>query len=384
MKHRHLAIIVVVLVSLTVSSLFVFHDGFSNGTSAAPKSYVGVEIGASNVTAVENEINQVSAYTNLIVIGGTGITSNQTALQQVCQYAYDRNMYFIIYATSAYSTGSYWLKTAYNAKVAWGNNFLGLYAGDEAGGKQLDTPKTSGSNPLNFVNPEETPNNYSDAEAQFVNLQSSLLNGVSGGANVPLYTSDYALYWFDYKAGYDTVFTEFGWNNSRQMDIALCRGAASVQGKDWGAMITWTYEQAPYLESGAQLLSDMKLAYDNGAKYIIVFDDDGKGGGILGADQLNAMQQFWQYTRANHPAANLPSERVAYVLPDAYGYGFRSPTDNIWGVWQADNFTAQLWTNLNSVMQQYGNKLDVIYDDASFPNYTSMYSKLIFWNGTTV
>ena len=60
------------------------------------------------------------------------------------------------------------------------------------------------------------------------------------------YTSDYALYWFDYKAGYDTVFTEFGWNNSRQMDIALCRGAATVKGKDWGAIITWTYDQPPY------------------------------------------------------------------------------------------------------------------------------------------
>ena len=381
-KYKYLAISTVVLVSLLIGSLFVYYHVFANGTSTAPKIYVGVEIGASNVTAVESQINQVSGYTNLIVIGGTGITSNQTALQQVCQYAYDRNMYFIIYATSAYSTGSYWLKTAYNAKVAWGNNFLGLYAGDEAGGKQLDTPKTSGSNPLNFFNPEETPNNYSDAEAQFVNLQSSLLNGVSGGANVPLYTSDYALYWFDYKAGYDTVFTEFGWNNSRQMDVALCRGAATVQGKDWGAMITWTYDQPPYLENGTQLYSDMKLAYDNGASYIVVFDDDGNGDAILGANQLNAMQQFWQYAKTHSQATSQSSDRIAYVLPDAYGYGFRGLNDSIWGYWQADNFSDQQFTNVNNALQQYGGKLDVIYDDPSFPNYASMYSKLIYWNGT--
>ena len=382
MKYKYLAILAVVLVSLLVGSLFVFYNVFAKQTSATPKVYIGVEIGASNVTAVESRINQVSSYTNLIVIGSTDITGNLTYLQQVCQYAYDRNMYFMIYATSSYATRVSDLEIAYNAKAAFGDHFLGLYAGDEVGGKQLDTVKTFGDSNNPFVAPQ--PNNYSEAENQFISLTNSSLNTASQGANLPLFTSDYALYWFDYKAGYDTVFTEFGWNNSRQMDIGLCRGAASVQGKDWGVIITWTFNQPPYLESDTQILSDMKLAYTNGAKYIIVFDSDGKGGGVLTSDQLNAMQQFWQYAKANLPAVNMPSDRVAYVLPDAYGYGFRGPNDNIWGVWQADNFTAQLWTNLNAAIQQYGNKLDIIYDDPSFPNYTSMYSKLIFWNGTTM
>jgi hypothetical protein len=291
-------------------------------------------------------------------------------------------LYFIIYVTSAYSTGANSLKIAYGAKVAWGNNFLGIYAGDEAGGKQLDTPKTPGSNPLNFFTPQQTPTNYSEAETQFVNLQSSILNSISGGANLPLYTSDYALYWFDYKAGYDTVFTEFGWNNSRELDIALCRGAATVQGKDWGAMITWTYNQQPYIENGNQLYRDMKLAYDNGANYIVVFNSDGNGNAILGTDKFNAMQQFWRYVKTNPEPNNAPSSRVAYVLPDSYGYGFRGPNDSIWGFWQADNFTSTLWANINSAMKQYGNKLDVIYADQSFSNYTTMYSKLLFWNET--
>ena len=74
-KYKYLAISTVVLVSLLIGSLFVYYHVFANGTSTAPKIYVGVEIGASNVTAVESQINQVSGYTNLIVIGGTGITS---------------------------------------------------------------------------------------------------------------------------------------------------------------------------------------------------------------------------------------------------------------------------------------------------------------------
>ena len=378
-KYKYLAISTVVLVSLLIGSLFIYYNVLHTEPSTAPKIYVGVEIGASNVTAVESQINQVSGYTNLIVVGGTTITGNLTALQQVCQYAYDRNMYFIIYVTSSYATHVSDLEIAYDAQAAFGNHFLGLYAGDEPGGKQLDSVKTYGSNNP-FIAPP--PSNYSDAESQFISLTNSSLNTAIQGANVPLFTSDYALCWFDYKAGYDTVFTEFGWNNSRQMDISLCRGAATVQGKDWGAMITWTYDQPPYLENGTQLYSDMKLAYDNGASYIVVFDDDGNGGAILGAAQLNAMQQFWQYSKTHSQPTSQSSDRIAYVLPDAYGYGFSGLNDSIWGYWQADNFADQQYTNVNNALQQYGNKLDVIYDDLSFPNYANMYSKLIFWNET--
>ena len=89
-----------------------------------------------------------------------------------------------------------------------------------------------------------------------------------------LFTSDYALYWYDYEAGYNTVFAEFTMNYSRSLNIALCRGAATVQNKDWGVMITWTYTQPPYMENGTELYNDMVLAYENGAKYIIVFDSN--------------------------------------------------------------------------------------------------------------
>ncbi|MGD0643844.1 MAG: hypothetical protein ABSA75_02955 [Candidatus Bathyarchaeia archaeon] len=378
MRYKYLTASVIA-VALIISSLFIAYS-FSTKVSAAPKVYVGVDIAYSNVTAVEYRIDQVSSYANLIVIGSTDLTGNLTCLKQVCQYAYDRNIYFMIYTTSNYVTKVTGLEIAYDAKAAWGNRFLGLYAGDETGGKQLDRVKAYGDSNNPLFAPQ--PNNYSEAENQFVSLTNSSLNTVSQGANLPLFTSDYALYWFDYKAGYDAVFTEFGWNNSRQMDIVLCRGAATVQGKNWGVIITWTYDKPPYLESGTQLLSDMKLAYDNGAKYIILFDSDGQGGGILGTDQLNAIQQFWQYAKANPSANNMPSDRVAYVLPNNYGYGFHGPDDSIWGVWQADNFTDQLYANVNNAMQQYGNKLDAIYDDPSFPNYTNLYSKLIFWNGT--
>ena len=92
---------------------------------------------------------------------------------------------------------------------------------------------------------------------------------------IDVLTADYGLYWFDYQAGYDAVLAEFGWNNSREQQIALVRGGARTFDRDWGAMITWTYSNftgSPYIESGPELFDDLLLAYNNGAKYAIVFD----------------------------------------------------------------------------------------------------------------
>jgi hypothetical protein len=199
-----------------------------------------------------------------------------------------------------------------------------------------------------------------------------------------LFTSDYALYWFDYKGGYDTLFAEFGWNYSRQLNIALCRGAAAIQNKDWGVMISWTYTEPPYIESGVELYNDLILAYDNGAKYIVILDtNENYTQGILEQEHLNALKQFWQYVQDN-PRKSYPiSDRVAYVLPKDYGYGFRGPNDKIWGLWEADALSYNLSKNLGSLLEEYGTKLDIIYDDGLEPNNTYGYNKLIYWNSSS-
>ena len=53
------------------------------------------------------------------------------------------------------------------------------------------------------------------------------------------------LYWFDYLGGYDTIFAQLGWNTSViNQQIAQLRGAATMQNKDWGTIITWKYHAA--------------------------------------------------------------------------------------------------------------------------------------------
>ena len=98
-------------------------------------------------------------------------------------------------------------------------------------------------------------------------------------------------------AGYDTVFAEFGWNHSRQLNVALNRGAATVQNKDWGAIIAWTYNSPPYIGSGQELYDDLVFAYDNGAKYVLVFDsNENYTETILAEEHFDALERFWQYT----------------------------------------------------------------------------------------
>jgi hypothetical protein len=112
---------------------------------------------------------------------------------------------------------------------------------------------------------------FGDAADIFVNGISSISSTQDlKKRDIQMFTSDYALYWFDYLAGYDTVFAELAWNHSSAIQIGLCRGAAHAQGKDWGAIITWTYDEPPYLASGPKY-SNMLIAYETGAKYIIIF-----------------------------------------------------------------------------------------------------------------
>jgi hypothetical protein len=124
------------------------------------------------------------------------------------------------------------------------------------------------------------------------------------------------------------------------------------------------------------------LAYENGAKYILVFDtNENYTHGTLKGEHLDALKQFWQYAADNHRASAPNSEGVAYVLPKGYGYGFRGPDDKIWGLWEADDFSFKISTEVGGLIDSYQNRLDIIYDDGLQTNSSYGYSELVFWNG---
>ena len=128
-------------------------------------------------------------------------------------YIYEKDLYFIVYDQLPLQ-----LNSLNPVKSKWGDKFLGLEYEDEMGGSQLDGWK---------YRPVLEAENNSDAANQFVGSINGYLNmQIFPFSPFPsdfhLFTADYALYWFDYKAGYDVVFAELGWNHSRQLNVALC------------------------------------------------------------------------------------------------------------------------------------------------------------------
>ena len=420
-----IVLIIIVLVLLLAVSLILTRDLPSTAiTQASPDVYVGIDVAYGDFEAIKELINEVSSYTNLFIVGCTAITHNATELDRTCQYLYDKDLSFIIYQSEpignyipslpapsnwtrpsntsispvppAFSNGtippaafnwtrpfnvfpvSNWTETA---KTRWGKHFIGLYYVDEPGGRQLD------------LDPEWTvvknASDYEDASSHFNNAVSSSVNWFRGGysnwTNVSLFTSDYALYHFDYKAGYDVLLAQLGWNYSRQLNLALCRGAATVQNKDWGVIVTWEYTTPPYIESGDKLYSDLILAYNNGAKYIVVFDsNEGYTQNILQEEHLDALKQFWAYIKENPPRSNTVRDRVGFVIPKDYAFGFRGPKDKIWGLWEADTLSHNLSVSVNVMLEKYGDKLDMIYYDGLHFGETYGYQQLIYWNDSSL
>ncbi len=377
-------VVIFSLIAVLACGLFVVAGFWVLSGSSDPEKvqspadfYLGVTATGS-VAQTEVLIDKVKDYTNVIAFTNLTVTENITLLEQVTDYAYQNGLGFFVQQAfptpqSAYNYNP--ITWALTAKERYGEQFLGYYLYDEPGGSQLD----QGEGEFIQFNNDSRPYDYRDAANTYVYY---LYIQMRDFIKTNLMTSDYGLYWYDYEAGYDLVLCEFGWNNSRPLNIALCRGAAEMHNKTWGAMITWTYRHEPYMESAPELYQDMLTAYNAGAKYVLVFNYPQTGPyGVLTEDHLDAIKQFWTYTQNTPQNGSSNTEKVAYVIPDNYGFGFRSGTDSIWGVWGPDNMTQQVWAGANKLVDQYGDGFDIIYGSYwshAFARYH--YDRQIPWN----
>jgi hypothetical protein len=386
----------IILIAVLSVSIIATVDWWWGNVHSTPEFFVGVEFAYSNnVGDLKNLVDKVKDYTNLFVLGSVDMTFNKTALDESCDYIYEAGLYFLVLFTDTdiYRRGpnstdikpSTWIYEPliwiYEARQKYGDKFWGVYRYDEPGGHQLD------QGPSSLLNRTEAAayGTYSNASKYYVDNLSYLIKYYKYISN-EIFTADYGLYWFDYETGYDAVFADFGFNLSRPLQIALCRGAAMAQNRDWGAIVTWTYNDKPYLESGEELYSDLKLAYDSGAKYAIVFSYPKIGPyGTLSDKQghFDALQNFWDYVHSNPNNRGVNRAEAAYVLPKGYGFGFRRADDTIWGLWGADELSGKVWSDVNKLIAQYGSQLDVVYDDPEFMGaMRSRYDRLFFWNET--
>jgi len=372
---------IALLILVLFSGIHCYLDSCSD--SGQVDVFVGVDVAHDNITSLKERIDEVKTYANFFVVGSTGITFSTPKLDNVCQYLNDSGLNFAVYMhttvgttidTTADLNQSEWIA---NAKQKWSAHFVCLYPYDEPGGHQIDSDGQ-------FMLIQKA-DNYSDAANKYVENLTRILAEYKNH-DLRLLTSDYALYEFDYRAGYDVVLAQYAWNHSRPLNTALCRGAATMQSKDWGVMITYTYDTPPYLASGPEIYQDMVTAYENGAKYIVLFDYakdpvTNVTHGILQQEHLDALRQFWQYAKEHPRTDNKVENRIAYVLPRDYGYGFRGPNDWIWGLFSPDENSSEIWNDVNMWVEENKPLIDVIYED-TLQNGKFNYNRLIFWNGT--
>jgi hypothetical protein len=380
---RNLTILAtIIIILIVVLSLFLVQNYLSSSQNqtAPHEFYVGVMFAYGNQTSqVKALVDKVSNYTNLIVLGSVDLFHNEPALDEACDYIYNANLSFIVQfrGLDKYNyTITDWMQTA---QTKYGNQFLGIYRYDEPGGRQLDGDETTKLLNYSITNPKATYQQI--AEAYVGNL--SYFPSYYLQFTPQMFTADYALYWFDYKAGYNAIFAEFVGNESRARHIALCRGAASTLNRDWGIIITWKYNQVPYLESGEDMYNDLSLAYSSGAKYAVVFSYPDSGEyGTLTETHFEALQRFWNTLHANPGSFKEKKAEVAYVVPADYGFGFRSATDTIWGLFPPDNRSAKIYNDVELLMGRYGAGLDILYDGPESAARFGNYSRVYLWNQT--
>jgi hypothetical protein len=144
-------------------------------------------------------------------------------------------------------------------------------------------------------------------------------------------------------------------------------------------MITWTYMQAPYLESGNDLYDDMVTAYDAGAKYVIVFNHPQIGAyGLLTDEHFEALKRFNDFVSKTPQKHSSNTERIAYTLPRSFGWSFRRENDTVWGIWNPSENATKIWNDVTKFTRTYGYNFDIIYNDTlTYFTWKNHYNKLI-------
>jgi hypothetical protein len=409
-KHVFIIVVAIILVIASVTTAFLIPFNLADGNKQS-QLYLGVSFNGNTTQEAKLLIDRVKPYTNLFVLQSFPISRNETAIYEVCDYAVSQGLNLIVnLLCSSNQSDWYWqFKVFENAKQRWGDQFLGAYYNDEPAGLQLDYDWTSFWNQYGeyFAKNASSsllkemyekvqayevngtkPQNY-DLEAQIFLQYFKRDFGFNNltAVGIKTFVSDYVLPWFDFQGGYDVVLAQLGANSSYIRDIDFTRGAAQMQNKDWGAIITWKYDVPPYLDTGEEIHQQMLAACQAGAKYIIIFDYPQMSDnpyGVMQEEHFQALERFANDVMATAKMRTLPDESKAdavLVLPRNYGWGMRRPNDIIWGYWQPDDKSPIIWNNFCKLILRYGIRLDIAYDDPAFP-VTGKYSHIYYWNQT--
>jgi hypothetical protein len=439
-----LAISAILIIIALLAVLLIGYDALQ--TKENSEAYVGVAYCGNSVAEGKQLIDKVKGYTNLFVLQSGELQRNLAYVDELGDYAVSSGLYFLPYfGNFIETTFSAWLETAKQkwgtrflgvyysdepggkmlddnvkftdaatgdsiTKTKYGdivvkkpNNVVihyeinGLihlseptdnsesttaystfYPNGTKTGEFTDQPSFTTYEELMNVKPFK--DNDETAE-RFVTRDQNKIEYLTNNS-IKVFTSDYALYWWDYLSGYDVVLAHIGWNITLAQQIAQVRGAAKLQSKDWGIVITWKYNTPPYLDTGSEIRNQMQTAYEAGAKYLVLFnyyEDNGNPDGTMQEEHFQALENFWNNVIKNpHITPGSTKADTVLILPKNHGCGMRWREDNIWGIFKADEQAQQLWDLKQSTLQNHALKTDIVYEDPAYP-LTEEYQNTYHW-----
>lgn len=394
-----LIIVIVIASAIAAIELLPSLDVYSN-QNQPDDFFFGVSFCGNTTAQAKLLVDRVKNYTNLFVVQSGPVSTNETSLNEIVDYAVASGLDVIAYFGYFRENETWQVPWLDYAKQTWGDRFLGVYMHDEPGGVTVDANWTGYFQQLSIRNSsyyyehqpaidiainDTLPLNSYQLDQTAYHFIETLRNDPDLAElkkrQIHAYTSDYALYWFDYQGGYDTVFAELGSNESTIQTIAQARGAANVQNKNWGTIITWTYDEPPYLVNATDMYSELLISYMAGAKYAVIFNYPQIGDnpyGVLTDAHFLAMERFWSDIQTLRFSGGA---EAAFVLPPNYGWAMRSENDSVWGLWPSGNSSVQIWSNLQVLLSRYSLNLDIIYDDPKYP-LDDKYPVVYWWNQT--
>ncbi|MCX8151409.1 MAG: hypothetical protein N3D85_07935, partial [Candidatus Bathyarchaeota archaeon] len=66
-------------------------------TTTQPDVFFGVDVGYGNYEDAIKNIDAVSDFVNLVILGSLEVTTSTENLTKICDYLYQKGLYFIIY-----------------------------------------------------------------------------------------------------------------------------------------------------------------------------------------------------------------------------------------------------------------------------------------------